>query len=295
MAQSLAAKHIDVTFQLGTAGQSFGGSSSNTVKLTGLRCNASVKKAGGAGFNTCQLSVFGMTLNIMNQLTTLGKPAVDYGRNNIVTVEAYDDATPPAVVFTGIIDQAFAAGDDQPNIPFVVSAMTGLLDNMRPVPPTTRQGSADVATLMSGFAATMSMVFENGGVSGLNLSNPYFSGTAMDQARRCAQAAGINVAFDDGKLAIWPSGGSRKAADVAVSPATGMIGYPNWTANGLIIRTLYNPNIAYGCNVNVTSSLTTANGRWTVFKLQHDLESETPGGKWESMFEASVFGHDVVS
>ena len=297
-------RHIDVTFQLGPDAsgqpQTFGGSGdSNTAKLSGLRVSATIVKQGSPGFNKVMAKIYGMTLAQMNQLSTLGRPAPIYGRRNTLVLEAGSDDTGMATAFVGTITDAYV-DPQQPDTPFVVAAQAGFVDKLKPVPPTSIQGPADVAQLMSGFAATMGYTFENNGVAGLKLSNPYFAGTAIDQAARCAAAANIDWGLDDGTapsqiLWIKPKGQARTKPAVQIDPDHGMIDYPRYTANGVIIRTEYNPNLVYGAQATVTSEFTNANGTWTVYNLKHTLESEVFEGKWESEFSGSVLGYIPVS
>jgi hypothetical protein len=261
--------------------------------VSGLRTTATISKAGGVSMTSLNLSVYGMPLSLMNQLSTLGKPLVD-GRNNTIIVEAGSDDTGMSVVFIGTIFQAWADLQNAPDGLFTVEAHTGLLDALRPLPPTSFNGTADAATILSGLAQQMGYSFENSGVSA-QLAYPYFAGTGRDQAMACAEAANINILFDNTTLAIWPKGGARNGAAVRIAPDAGMVGYPTWTANGLVITTLFNPSIAFGATVKVESSITPANGNWTVFKVDHDLQSETPGGRWFTRLEATVLGHTALA
>lgn len=288
---SFSRRHIDLTFRLGQG--NFGDGGFNTVKLSGLRATATISKAGGVSMTGLNLSVYGMPLDLMNQLSTLGKPLVD-GRNNTVTVEAGSDDTGMAVVFIGTIFQAWADLQNAPDGVFTVEAHTGLLDALRPLAPTSFNGAADAATILSGLAQQMGYSFENTGVS-TQLSYPYFSGSGRDQAMACAEAGNFNILFDNTTLAIWPKGGARGGASVLISPDTGMVGYPTWTANGLVLTTLFNPSIAFGGTVQVDSSITPAKGQWTVFKVDHDLQSETPNGRWFTRLEATVLGHTALA
>ena len=68
---------IDVTFTLGVG--SFVGSGGNNVTLTGIdntkpgpRVGCQISGAGGAVMSNLELQIFGMTLDQMNQLSTLG-------------------------------------------------------------------------------------------------------------------------------------------------------------------------------------------------------------------------------
>src|ERR1700722_20220567 len=111
---------------------------------------------------------------------------------------------------------------------------------------------------MSGFARMMSLQFENNGVTG-SLSNAYYSGSAKTQAQMCVDDAGISWNHGDlGILAIWPKFGSRGGAVPLISPQTGMVGYPTYSALGIDFQTLYNPSIGFGQKVQVQSSLEAA-------------------------------------
>ena len=289
---SFLERKIGLQFQLGTG--SFGASGFNTVDVPdGLRISAQITKAGGVSMTDLQLRVYGLSLDLMNTLSTLGKPLTD-GRNNTVTVTAGDADIGMSTVFVGTIFQAWADMQAAPEGAFVVEAHTGLLDALRPLAPTSIKGYADAAFLISGLAQQMGYTFENSGVS-VKLSNPYLHGTGRDQILQLAEAAHINVLFDDTNIAIWPKGGQRNKSAVLISPDTGLVGYPAWTANGLVLMTEFNPSITFGAPVQVQSSITPACGSWTVFKVEHDLETQTPGGKWFTRLEATVLGHTAIS
>ncbi len=293
---SFTKRHIDLEFQLGQG--SFSGTSQNTVDVTGLQCSASISKAGGWSNSTLDLRIWGLPLSVMNDLSTLGKP-LPATRNNVITVSPHSDDTgsTPTVAFIGVIQQAWAEMSDIPNNIFTVQATSGFFEQLRPLPPTSVQGPADVAQIMASLAKQMGMNFEN---SGVDVQSPtvYLSGTGKQQATQLMDTAKINMIFDsDGTLAIWPRGAVRdaKGNPILISPATGLVGYPSWTANGVAVKTLYNTNINYGAAIQVESDITPANGLWSPFKVDHILESETPDGQWFTMAEAAAFGRPAVA
>lgn len=286
---TFARRHIDVIFELGTG--NFGDGASDRVTLSGLRVEASITKVGGLSSNTCECRIYGMTLSDMNKLSTLGKPLQD-GRNNTIRVLAGDDDSGMSVAFVGIINQAWTDIQGAPEVPFTVQATTGFLDAMKPIPATSYKGSADVADIIAGLAVSAGRQFENNGVS-VQLNNPYFPGTALQQAQTAAQHARIDFINDDDTWVITKRGAPRGTEAILVNQDTGMIGSPAWTASGIIIRTLYNPTIFYKTNVKVESIFEPANGTWVVYSLRHDLESETDGGAWFTEMQGSVFGHEL--
>lgn len=285
---SFVRRNIDLTFRLGQGEFGGAGAGFNTVKLpSGLRVEASISMAGDTSQTMCQLRVYGLPLDVMNKLSVLGKPIVA-GSLNTVEVEVSDDDNPaPQTAFIGTIFQAWADLQNPPDGMFMVSATQGLLDALRPIPPASYNGSVDVALAMQSIATQLGHLFQNNGVD-VRLSYPYLAGTGRDQLQQLADSAGINWVLDENTVVIWPRGGSRTdIPEAQVSAATGMIGYPIWTDGGVVIKTLYNPALRFGSLIRVESDIEPANGQWTVYRVDHELESQVSGGKWFTVCEGA--------
>jgi hypothetical protein len=276
---SFVKRAITVVFTLGTG--NFGETGSNQVTVTGLRISAKILKTGAAAMSECQLRIFGLTPTIYNALTAI-YPITQALRRNQITVLAGDDVSGMAVVFIGQIIMAQIDLNSPPDSVLNVIAQTGLLQAVKPIPPTSYPKGASVASVMASLAIQMGLEFENNGVKAI-LPKSYFPGTARQQALACVEAAGIKWnGGDDGVLAIWNSGGHRGTFIPLISPDSGMIGYPAYSNIGLAVKTIYNPNVQYGGQIKVQSSIPQANGFWTVFGLSHSLESEMPHGQWST-------------
>lgn len=284
-------RQITLRFQLGqqsTGGttlpkQTFGPDGSDVVTLEGLRVSAVISKAGTPSGATLTMQVYGMRLELMNKLATLGM-VYSQIRRNVVTVLAGDEGAVPAVAFTGTILQAWIDFTAMPDVAFHVEAQTLGAESVIPADPTSIQGSADVAQLMKGFADKMGLSFENNGIDA-KIPNPYFYGSLVAQAAAVANAAGINWFVDNDVLAIWKKGKSRSGTVPLISPQTGMVGYPGFTAYGITIKTVFNADIRFQADVKVESSLEgvarlNANGIWTVYNIDHEIESIVPEGRW---------------
>lgn len=290
---ALTRKLINATFVLGEG--AFGESGQNTVELSGLRVTAKVANAGGRSMGTVDASIFGMTLSQMNKLSTLGLVITSQRRNSL-TLSAYEEGQPPAVVFQGTITNAWTDLSAPPDVPFRVLAHTGLFDAVKPATAISVRGSADVAGLLSGLAAQMALRFENNGVQA-KLANAYYGGSAFTQAQRIVRDAGIEWnACEKGLLAIWPAGRNRAAAEVLISKATGMRGSPTFTPKGIAVQSLFNPSIGLGTKIRLQSDvITPATGSWVVSKLDLDLDSQKPGGSWFMTILATPIGYTVIA
>jgi hypothetical protein len=272
---------LNASFQLtpGAGPTQFAESGTDTAMLEGLRMSAKVSSQGNPGLSELNLLVYGMTLSLMNQLSTLGKQ-YQIIRTAKVTVQAGDAQSGMFTVFQGDLINSWADFQPAPDVPFHVYAKGGYVGGLQTMPPTSFNGSTDVASFMGQCASKMNLTLENNGVN-QKLSSPYFWGSPRAQAQQCAQAANINWVIDGDKLAIWPKLGSRSGDAIVVSPSTGMISYPTFTAAGILVRTLFNPQIKIGGNIQVQgSSLSRANGTWNVLAIDLDLESQVPKGQW---------------
>jgi hypothetical protein len=197
-------------------------------------------------------------------------------------------------VFQGTIYQALPSYEEAPGAVLNVEANGGLIDAVAPTKPISFAGAADIPTVMSGIATQMGLSLENSGVTG-QLHNPYFDGSLWEQAKAVAAHGRFKVYKDEaaGRLAIWPKGSARAPTTTVplLSPQTGMINYPAASIWGLIVRTVYNPSIVFGGNVQVQSNLgARVSGTWQVYGMRHILESQLPRGKWETVVETAKLG-----
>ena len=286
---NLTKRKITIRFQL--AEGSFNGSD-DTVEISGLRCSASINTPGGVSMSTLELRVFGMSLDVMNKLTILGKPLVD-GRNNTVELIAGDDINGMSSIYVGTLQEAWVDTRAAPQVAFIATAFTGMVAALRPVAPTSYKGTVDAATIVGEIARQAGFGFENSGVS-VQIADAYHPGTYLAQLQDVARAGNFNCVIDKNVVAIWPANANRRGNVPIISPESGLIGYPMRTQNGIEVKTLFNPTIIFGGQFEVRSLLTPANGMWTVNNVTHEIESETPGGKWFTTIGGNILGQETA-
>lgn len=283
-----ARRRLNATIQIGQGKN--GEDGFDTYALPSyLRIRASVTKSGGLTQGHMQLSVFGLSLDLMNKVSSLGLSPVRT-RLNRVSLDAGDDANGMATIYTGHIQEAQHDFYGSPETALTLTALAELQQALKPVPPTSYSHPASAAQIMQDFAGRAGLGFENGGVT-VQLPPMYFHGTLREQMLACAEAGGFNWIVDLNTLAIWPKDGHRRGLVPLIAPETGMIGYPSLGGNNDVrCLTLFNPQIAVGSLVQVKSVIRPACGQWRVNLMNHDLESETPGGIWQTTFEAGPPG-----
>lgn len=270
----------------------FGPSNSNTLTLAGYRVTATVELAGGLSMTSADITIYGLTPNLIQTMASLGSPFYAAG-NNTISLMVGDEVNGMSLIFQGTITTAFADLSAQPQAAFVITSLCGQSAALTPIAPTSFSGPTNVATILQNLAGQANFTFENNGVS-VTLNNPYHFGTALDQIKAVCKAARINFVIDQNNLAIWPSGGSRGLGVPTISPSNGLISYPTFTAFGIEFSTVFNPGLQFGSIVNVQSSLAAATGKWQIYGLTHTLESITPHGEWRSDVQAGLLGSIIV-
>src|SRR6478736_1983952 len=258
---SFTEKKIELTITLGS-GQ-FGADAGDTVTISNARILVDTANPGGESMGSAQIRVYGLTQELMNQLTTIGQINRAIRIKNTVAVAAGDD-TGMQLVFFGVIVDAWADYNSSPDVPFVIMSNSGLDVAIKPVGATSYKGSVSVQQIMSDLAAEGGMAFENNGVDA-QLFNSYFPGTTLNKIRSCARAANVEYVIDRGTLAIWPLGQSRQGEIPLISVDSGLVGYPTLSSKGMSLQCVFNQNVRIGADINVESFIPMANGQWHVF------------------------------
>lgn len=289
-----AQRLLEFTFQIAAApATANAGSQQLTVGGAGgnLRAVAHIEFANAPTTGMAHFRVYGLTLDLMNQLSTAGL-VYKVGANKVV-VRAGDALSGMTTVFRGEIIESWP-DINQPDAPLFILAQPSALVQLKPTTPTSFPGSVPAPTALSQIAKAAGLTLENNGVNTV-LQSPYFHGTAWNQLMSCIRAAGC-FGFLDGitnTFAVWPKNGSRSgnASTISGPPDGYMIGYPKFQALQTRIRVLFNPNIfagnGPGHQVQVRSQLAAANGKFTINSIVHDLSSELPDGPWETTFMAT--------
>jgi hypothetical protein len=272
-------KIIQITFTLGS--KTFAGTNgSNTLTISGLRTDFTMEQTGGVSRDAVGIEIFGLTPSQMNDLATYGMPP-DAQYNNKISVSAGDNESGLSLVYAGDIIEAYADYDEAPEVRFIVRAMVGAYLGVAPAQPASYAGTVDAATIMGNIATLMGLTLENSGIN-VKLLNSYLCGSLFDQAKQVAQAGNFFATMDTvrGVLAIWPKEGARDGALLLISPEAGLVGYPKFNYGGVIFRCLYNPNLVFGREIQLQSSLQHACGKWVPMTVRTTLATETPGGPW---------------
>lgn len=277
-------RKIDVNFQIGSG--TFGETGSNAIKISGLRVAVQVETAALPNTGLAVIRVYGLTLDQMNQISVAG--LVWEGRNNKVALQA-GDSSGMTTIFNGNIIEAAPEFEESESFISITASSSNEMQ-LKPIEPSSFPGPTKASDAIGQIAKKAGVSIEDNGVKAV-LASPYYPGTAWSQLNSCVEAADCFAVLDgvNNKLAIWPKGSNRGGDVPEVSAATGMIGYPKFQQTQIKVRTVFDPSLLTGIGqqIKVVSDLTAANGTWNVVMIDHVLESENPGGPWETLILAS--------
>ena len=296
---TFVSRGLVVTFRMG--GNGFGAAGQDVVTLTGLRVSADIVQARFPAAEIATLRLEGVNADLMNRLSLM-VPDIFYQSISEVLIEVQEGQSVPVLVFRGGVTLAYADYRQAPECAFMVQALSTALPNAMPATPTAFKGAVQAATLLQTIAQKAGLTFVNHGVEA-TFYNPYLDGSPGQQIARCLEAVPVRAGLGRGQLSVWPSevtgtgtsaasAGQQSDAAVAVSAATGLVGYPSWSAGGLSARMLFSAQIGFNTLIalqsryqpagqgNVSEAENGPVGLWRVIKAHHFLQSEVPGGGW---------------
>jgi hypothetical protein len=269
---------------------SIAGSKISSLSVKDHRISCKIMKDGAEGFGTMEMAIYGLPKSTMNTMTTLSWYQ-NYTTNNTIDVQAGDDETGLSQVYHGTIQMAWIDAQSMPKVCFRIQAMTGADDKNKQAEPTSVKGSAKATDLLGQIAGKLGLTPLFAGIEGMVLKNVYVARSAVEQFTEIARSIGAQHFIDDKSMVVTaPKSVRPDDTSPTISPTTGMVGYPGFNQNGIVVKTYFNPSIKVGGTITVQSELTPANGKWTVNNLVHELECEVPQGLWFTTCNCSKFG-----
>lgn len=278
-------KVIEVHLTL--ANSSFSGKG-NTKIIRGLATDVSIERPGLPDKDKARIKIYNMSLSDMEQLTTLAFRPLEV-QNNLVRVFAGTENN-LSEAFTGEITSAFGNFNTTPDPSFEIEALSGYYPSVTPSNPTSITGSSSVADVISNIAIKIGYSFINQGVTA-SIKDTILNGSPLEQAISAAKQVGSQLLVNDTVLTLLPNGSALSGNAVLLNKNAGMIGYPTFNNEGIIVKSLYNPAVKFNGLIKVESIVPKATGVWRITKLTHTLSAFNPqGGDWSSDIEATYTG-----
>lgn len=276
-------KAIDLVVALGT-GDSF--------TLSGLRVNCIITNSAPPNLGYAKVQVFGVAQDTLNAVANINNPNYQ-ALNNTLTILA---GTPgnTSQVWYGSLWEAFLNFDAAPETCLELSGHSLVRQyKQASFSATSIEGKTDAQTVIQNIMDRSTMTqdgwtLENQGVD-FAMRDVYIEKSPWTQIAHVAKLGNFYYHHDDVNLKVymWPKGQTLNLPVPTISPAMGMIGYPQKVQqNRIKLKTLFNNNIQFGQAVMVEGSeIVLANGMWQVYDLEHEISAQLAGGPWFSTMQ----------
>lgn len=221
---------------------------------------------------------------------------------NRVVLFSVDENGNETLVFDGMIMSAMADYNQQPQVPMHIFATSFLRLAVLQPKPVSMKGNIPVPAICRGILDAYNktvkneaekITLEDNGVTAV-LTDPALDGSYLAMLQQVCTEAGVKGFVEGNQFVISPPEKERNIPQIEISSDTGLIGYPTIIPNGCIIRAEYSPYYRLWAPILVKSKIiqfqkgiaqkidTILEGKFTISQLSHNLQSETPGGLWQS-------------
>lgn len=252
--------------------------------------NVKVNKKGAPDLPEAEVTLKGLGIDIMEQLTSLTF-LKNARQNNILVIEAGYTADTVAQIFKGEITKAMANFNDSPDVSFAITATAGSFPSITPQSPVSVKGQQPASEIIEQLATEIGYNVENNGVTA-SISNMYVQGSPIQKIKTIANAINADLIIDDNTIVITPRGEPRKHSITPVlSAENGLIGYPTFTDDGIDVVCFFNPEVQIGSTIKLESVVPKATGTWKVTQCSHELEvNSSQTAVWRTSFSAVYVG-----
>jgi hypothetical protein len=254
----------------------------NAKIIEGLATSVDVQKNGLPEKHTARVSISNIAMVDMEQMTFLAFRPLQKRKNKII-IEAGDVGEELAVVFKGDINSAYPDFSNAPDVTFEIDAITAGWSYQLADSPTSVNGTASAPDLILNFAKEAGFAFVNNGVSA-TVQNTTYTGSPVSKAQQVAAEIGKELLIDDDTFTLQEWGQTRGDA-VLLNAASGLIGYPSFTSEGVSCTSFFNPKLRLGGQIKIESIVPKATGYWKITKLSHSLSAYSSSPTWVSNIE----------
>ena len=191
-----------------------------------------------------------------------------------IVLDAGRRSTGAARVFVGDISSCIPS--QPPDITLTFKSSTGQFQKGN-ILARSQAGAAPLSTIAKQVASDLGLTlrFE---ATEKNIANYAFAGGALKQVDRLGEAGGVNAYVDDHTLIVKNHNVALSGEVRVLSEATGMVGIPEITEQGIKVKYLFDTTTRLGGALTIDSKLNpAASGHYVIFKLNFELANrDTP-------------------
>lgn len=246
----------------------------NITQFEGISIYATGRKFGSALQNQCNLTLYNLSADQQNYVLTQSSPLKIPRTPVNVTLDVGRESYGTFRLFEGYVIGANVT--QPPDIGITLQSLTNnyatgtIIANNQPAISLLSQICKTIASSMS-----LSLLFK---ATDRQINNWSFAGSAQHQIDKLNQVGAITAFIDNTTLVVLNNSQYRSDNAVIISASTGMVGVPQVTDYGVIVKTMVNNEIELGSAVTIESAINpAANGTYRVIQINFDIASrDTP-------------------
>ena len=226
--------------------------------------------------NTCECRIFNLTKQLRNTILTLASPLIIRPPGQpqrapvIMSLKIGRQSYGTFLLFTGNVISCDVT--QPPDIGITLRALT---NNFQMAVIQGLQMPAN--TLLSEIAKQIADgqgLFLDFEATDKQVNNYSYTGAANNNIQKLNEMGGIQAFVDNNTLVVLNAGAARKGDNIMINDATGMVGIPQVTEQGVLVKVMVNPAIHLGGSVTINSVTNpAANGTFKVIKINYEIAS----------------------
>lgn len=234
-----------------------------------LSIDVNIQSDGAPSSASAKITVSNMIKEDIELLTTLNFKPMTYLKNTVAIFAGYDNQIEQ--IFSGSIIKG--SGRYGVTNFYECEAVSGFWEQKKTLPMLANKGNIDALQLMKQICAEINYKFVDNIAGKKILTNPVLTGSAIDRLNYIAKATGILLDINNETVTVYETGSQKSNTVVLLNAESGMIGYPTFDENGIVVQSYFNPNIKNGALIKVESEVKNANGIWRVITNNTQLQN----------------------
>lgn len=262
---------------------SFDDNGNTSLTISDIKSMCRVSYFGNVGGFQCEVSLFGLGLELVAMLSAKGiGPYTD--QNARIGMKIIADETE---VFSGSITSVYANMNTVPDVALIITAVAGG-DLMRSTAkPFSQEGTIPCKSVLAAICSSVGYNLRTSGIDSVNVTNPHYTGGPLDQIKQLCTGAEFFFAINGKDVVVWKPGEKTDDIIPIVSADYGLIGYPVFTPSGITFQTQFSTYLAQGRYAKLETILPNASGTYQLFAVDHYLSSWMKDGPWLTISQGS--------
>jgi len=262
-----------------------------TYTFTEHRMRITVRQ-GGNQFGNVKVELFGTPLATMNQIARLWLESLTPQNTDKLSVDVWDgeDFVP---FFQGVVTWSAVDASGMPQVKLVIEANAAMALMNMSASPYSNAGPVKLEDALTAIAGLGGFQLDySDAAPRYMLTDVRVTGAPLEQiSKLMSQFKDLTWFINLQRLIVRKVNSPFSADAIRVAADTGLQGFPVYSTSGLQLVTVFNPRLRPGVALDVQTPFDFVNRtQWVTAVLQHQLDVNVPGGRWDSAVASNSYG-----